>query len=30
MLSIADLLRVIATDHKDRAELLEAMLFPQR
>lgn len=30
MLSIADLLRVIATDHKDRAEMLEAMLFPQR
>jgi CBS domain-containing protein len=30
MLSVADLLRVIATDHKDRADMLEALLFPQR
>jgi CBS domain-containing protein len=30
MISVADLLRVIATDHKDRADMLEALLFPQR
>jgi CBS domain-containing protein len=30
MISVADLLRVIASDHKERADLLEALLFPQR
>jgi len=30
MISVADLLQVIATDHKDRADMLEALLFPQR
>jgi CBS domain-containing protein len=30
MISVADLLQVIASDHKDRADLLEALLFPQR
>jgi hypothetical protein len=30
MISVADLLQVIASDHKERADLLEALLFPQR
>jgi CBS domain-containing protein len=30
MISVADLLQVIATDHKERADLLEALIFPQR
>ena len=30
MISIADLLRVIASDHKARADMFEAMMFPQR
>jgi len=30
MISVADLLRLIAVDHKDRADMLEALLFPQR
>ena len=30
MISVADLLQVIASDHKQRADLLEALLFPQR
>ncbi len=30
MISVADLLRVIASDHKARADLLEALIFPQR
>jgi CBS domain-containing protein len=30
MISVADLLRVIATDHKDRADMFEALLFPPR
>jgi CBS domain-containing protein len=30
MISVADLLRVIATDHKDRADMLESYIFPQR
>jgi CBS domain-containing protein len=30
MISVADLLQVIASDHKARADLLEALLFPQR
>ena len=30
MISVADLLEVIASDHKERADLLEALLFPQR
>ncbi len=29
MLSVQDLLRVIVNDHKERADLLEAMMFPQ-
>jgi CBS domain-containing protein len=29
MLSVQDLLRVIVRDHKERADLLEAMMFPQ-
>jgi len=30
MISVADLLRVIASDHKARADLFEAFVFPQR
>ncbi len=30
MISVADLLRVIASDHKARADMFEAFLFPQR
>ena len=30
MISVADLLQLIASDHKARADLLEAMIFPQR
>jgi CBS domain-containing protein len=30
MISVADLLRLIASDHKARADMLEAMMFPQR
>ncbi len=30
MISVADLLQVIASDHKARADLLEAFIFPQR
>jgi CBS domain-containing protein len=30
MLSVSDLLRVMATDEKERADLLEAYLFPPR
>jgi CBS domain-containing protein len=30
MISVADLLQVIASDHKDRADMFEAFLFPQR
>ena len=30
MISIQDLLKVIATDEKSRADMLEAFLFPQR
>jgi CBS domain-containing protein len=30
MLSVSDLLRVIASDEKERANLLEAFIFPQR
>jgi len=30
MLSISDLLRVVASDEKARADLLEALIFPQR
>jgi len=29
MLSVQDLLRVIVKDHKERADLFEAMMFPQ-
>jgi len=29
MLSVQDLLRVIVNDHKERADLFEAMMFPQ-
>ncbi len=29
MLSVQDLLRVMVRDHKERADLLEAMMFPQ-
>jgi CBS domain-containing protein len=29
MLSVQDLLRVIVRDHKERADLFEAMMFPQ-
>jgi len=29
MLSVQDLLRLIVRDHKERADLLEAMMFPQ-
>ena len=30
MLSISDILRVVASDEKARADLLEAFIFPQR
>jgi predicted transcriptional regulator len=30
MVSVTDLLQVIASDHKARADMLEALLFPQR
>jgi CBS domain-containing protein len=30
MISVADLLRVIAQDHKARADMFEAFVFPQR
>ncbi len=30
MISVSDLLRVIASDHKARADMLEAFIFPQR
>jgi CBS domain-containing protein len=30
MISVADLLQVIASDHKARADMFEALLFPQR
>ena len=30
MISVTDLLQVIASDHKARADLFEAFLFPQR
>jgi CBS domain-containing protein len=30
MISVADLLQVIALDHKARADMFEAFLFPQR
>jgi CBS domain-containing protein len=30
MISVQDLLRVIASDHKARADLFEAMIFPER
>jgi CBS domain-containing protein len=30
MISVADLLQVIASDHKSRADMFEAFLFPQR
>jgi predicted transcriptional regulator len=30
MLSVSDLLRVVATDEKERADLLETFIFPQR
>jgi CBS domain-containing protein len=30
MISVQDLLRVIASDHKARADLFEAMIFPDR
>jgi CBS domain-containing protein len=30
MISVADLLRLIASDHKARADMFEAMMFPQR
>jgi CBS domain-containing protein len=30
MISVSDLLQVIASDHKARADLLEALIFPQR
>jgi CBS domain-containing protein len=30
MISVTDLLRLIASDHKDRADLLEALMFPLR
>jgi CBS domain-containing protein len=30
MLSVSDLLRVLATDHKGRADLLESYMFPSR
>lgn len=30
MISVADLLKLIASDHKARADMFEAMMFPQR
>ncbi|MGA8222828.1 MAG: CBS domain-containing protein [Candidatus Acidiferrales bacterium] len=30
MISVTDLLRLIASDHKERADMLEALIFPQR
>jgi CBS domain-containing protein len=30
MLSISDILRVVASDEKARADLLESFIFPQR
>lgn len=30
MISVTDLLQVIASDHKARADMLEALMFPQR
>jgi CBS domain-containing protein len=30
MLSVTDLLQIIASDQKDRADMLESLLFPQR
>jgi predicted transcriptional regulator len=30
MISVKDLLRVISTDHKSRADMLESFVFPQR
>jgi CBS domain-containing protein len=30
MLSVSDILRVVASDEKARADLLEALIFPQR
>jgi CBS domain-containing protein len=30
MISVTDLLQVIASDHKARADMLEALIFPQR
>jgi CBS domain-containing protein len=30
MISVKDLLRVIASDHKERADLMESFVFPQR
>jgi CBS domain-containing protein len=30
MLSVSDLLKVLAADHKGRADLLESYMFPQR
>jgi CBS domain-containing protein len=30
MISVSDLLQVVASDHKARADLLEALIFPQR
>lgn len=30
MISVADLLRVIASDHKARADMFESFIFPQR
>ena len=30
MISVTDLLQVIASDQKERADMLESLLFPQR
>jgi CBS domain-containing protein len=30
MISVKDLLRVMSSDHKARADLLESFVFPQR
>jgi CBS domain-containing protein len=30
MISVTDLLQLIASDHKARADMLEALIFPQR
>ena len=30
MISVTDLLQIIASDQKDRADMLESLLFPQR